>query len=95
MRQLDRYSGDFVVAAKDRRVLVFGRAYKSREPLYPLLQYAPGEIASVRIVPTEKSAKGRVEPHVALVFHDGLSVTAAPDAIAGTRFAELLSHPTD
>ncbi|MFF4506593.1 hypothetical protein [Streptomyces sp. NPDC001401] len=49
----------------------------------------------MRIVPTERSAKGRAEPHVALVFHDGSSVTAAPDAIAATRFAELLSRPTD
>ncbi|GHE08986.1 hypothetical protein [Streptomyces alanosinicus] len=95
VQQLDDYSSDFVVGATDRRVLLLGRAYKSREPLYPLLQYAPGEIASVRIVPTAKSAKGMAEPHVDLVFHDGSSVTAAPDAIAGTRFAELLTRPTD
>ncbi|MCD9874744.1 hypothetical protein [Streptomyces guryensis] len=94
VRQLDGYSSGFVVAATDRRLLVLGAAYNGRDPLYPLLQYAPGEIASVRIVPTERSAKGREEPHVALVFHDGSSVTAAPDAIAGTRFAELLSRPT-
>ncbi|GAA2511543.1 hypothetical protein [Streptomyces longisporus] len=95
VEQLDGYSGNFVVAATDRRLLVLGHAYKGRDPLYPLLQYAPGEIASVQIVPTAKSAKGMAEPHVDLVFHDGSSVTAAPDAIAGTRFAELLSRPTN
>ncbi|MFF4359597.1 hypothetical protein [Streptomyces sp. NPDC001604] len=95
VQQLDGYSSGFVVAATDRRFLLLGHAYNSRDPLYPLLQYAPGEIVSVRIVPTAKSAKGKAEPHVALVFHDGSSVTAAPDAIAGTRFAELLSRPMD
>ncbi|MBP2052746.1 hypothetical protein J2Z21_005733 [Streptomyces griseochromogenes] len=90
IRQLDAYSGDFVMAATDHRVLVLGYAYGDRAPLYPLVQYSPGEIASVLTVPTARSAKGKEEPHVALTFRDGSSVTAAPDAISGTRFAELL-----
>ncbi|MGW1751523.1 hypothetical protein ACWCRD_39160 [Streptomyces sp. NPDC002092] len=95
VQQLEGYSSGFVVAATDRRHLLFGHAHNRRDPLYPLLQYAPGEIVSVRVVPTERSAKGKAEPHVALVFRDGSSVTAAPDAIAGARFAELLSRPMD
>ncbi|WP_153530902.1 hypothetical protein [Actinomadura macrotermitis] len=86
---LEDYSTEFVAAVTDHRVMIFGRPF-GRAPLYPLTEYPRHDFAGVRREPLPPHRVGREEPRVAVVFRDGSWLMLKPDALAGTRLAELL-----